>query len=307
MSSSSGLLTSDIYNASSKEFVTVVSRFKPQREWVPFNTVFLNQVEQNIDFVLGTYLERKDYSEQLRKQLRREALEYAEQSLYFEVRRLDETTFLPQELLATMKIVEVGPWTPIKILPMEADFNIELPFNGKRKFETANLASNKAQNKLGKSEIFTQLILHAREQLQSPDHEANKMMYYTPVDSAGAKMYGKLSFTSVPGFERKEFEEDDKKWRIFGATAEDLAQLPEFLAKNKSQWSLEDIDWIEQLLKNFTSLQGTKTEISGVRSKNLQVRQGSVKEMGVFVSEPFTYAGKNYRRLSVLSMNNGDI
>lgn len=306
VTSPGGLLTKDIFNASSTKFATVVTRFKARNSKPSTDSIFKDHVQENIDFVLKSYTARRDWSLKLRDHLHKEAEHYAEQSTYIEVRRLDDETFTPEELIGTMKVVEVTAKTLEKKLPLEADFSVTMPNNAGRKFEPANFVVDKDQNKLGTSEIFTQLILHAREQLQNPKHEPNKMMYYTPADRLGMKMYGKLGFIAVPGFENP-IKEGMKDWWMIGSTAENLAQLPERLAKNKAQWHPEDIEWMSQLVKNFENLQGTKAEIEGVRSKNLQVRKGSVKEVGVFLTEPFTHQGKNFRRLSILSMSGGGI
>lgn len=306
VTSRGGTVTQDIFNASSTEFATVVTRFKARNSKPSADSFFKDQVQENIDFVLKSYSARRDWSPELRNHLHREAELYAEQSTYIEVRRLDDETYTPKELIGTMKIVKAGPETLEKKLPLEADFKVTMPNNAGRKFEPANFVVDKDQNKSGTSEIFTQLILHAREQLKDPKHEPHKMMYYTPADRLGVKMYGKLGFIAVPGFEAP-IKEGMKEWWMIGSTAENLAHLPERLAENKAQWRPEDIEWMSQLVKNFENLQGTKTELEGVRSKNLQVRKGSVKEMGLFLTEPFTHQGKNFRRLSVLSMSGGEI
>lgn len=304
--STSGLLTKDIFNASSKEFATVVTRFKARNNSPTTDTLFKNQVSENINFVLNSYSERRDWSPELRKHLKEEADHYAEQSAYIEVRRLDEDTFTPHDLIGTMKIVMVGTDTPITRLPLEADFSVTMPANGGRKFEPGNFVVNKALNKIGTSEIFTHLIMHAQEQIKNSHHEPNKMMYYTPADRLGVKMYAKLGFTVVPGFEAP-IKEGTKDWWMIGATAETLANLPKRLAENKDQWEPENVEWISQLVKNFDGLKGSKTEIEGMRTKTLKLSKGSVKEMGVFTTEPFSYKGASYRRLSILSFDGGEI
>lgn len=306
INSKAGIITKDIYNSSSESFSTVVTQFKARGNETSSDPSFRDMITENIDYVLQSYSLRRDWSPELRDHLKAEALHYSEQSTYIEVRRLDEETFVPRDLIATMKLVRVEKNTPIKKLPLEEDFSVTMTGNAGRKFEPANFVVDKDNNKLGTSEIFTQLILHAREQLKNPLHEKNKMMYYTPADALGVKMYGKLSFTAVPGFE-KPIKEGNKNWWMIGTTAENLAHLPEKLVENKSQWSPEDIEWMSQLVKNFGGLQGTKTELLGTRTRNIKVQVGSVREIGVFVSEPFTHQDKNYRRLSVLSLDRGDI
>ncbi len=304
--SKAGLLTTDIFNASSKEFATVVTHFKVRNNIAATDILFKNQVSENINFVLNFYSERRDWSPELRDHLKGEADDYAEQSTYIEVRRLDDDTFTPKDLIGTMKIVKVGADTPIKKLPLEADFSVTMPGNAGRKFEPANFVVDKALNKLGTSEIFTHLIMHAREQLKDPHHEPNKMMYYTPGDRLGVKMYGKLGFTAVPGFEAP-IKEGTKDWWMIGSTAENLANLPKRLAENKAQWHPEDIEWMSQLVKNFEGLKGSKTELEGTRTKALKLKKGSIKEVGVFVTEPFSHESVNYRRLSILSFEGGEI
>lgn len=306
INSNAGVMTKDIYNSSSEQFSTVVTSFKARpREFSTDNT-FKEMISENIDFVVQSYSQRRDWSPELRDHLKFEAQHYSEQSTYIEVRRLDDETFTPRDLIGTMKIVRVEQNSPLKKLPLEVDFSVTMPNNAGRKFEPANFVVDKDNNKLGTSEIFTQLILHAREQEKNPRHEKNKMMYYTPADALGVKMYGKLGFTAVPGFE-KPIKEGDKNWWMIGATAETLAHLPEKLSENRSQWSPEDVEWMSQLVKNFEGLQGSKTELFGTRTRNIKAQTGSVREMGVFVSEPFTHQHKNYRRLSVLSLDRGDI
>lgn len=306
VNSKTGTITKDIYNSSSESFATVVTQFKARANDGTNDPSFKNMVSENIDFVLQSYSERRDWSPELRDHLKAEALHFSEQSTYLEVRRLDEETFLPRDLIATMKIVRVDKNTAIKKLPLEEDFSVTMPSNAGRKFEPANFVVDKNNHKMGISEIFTQLILHAREQLKDPRHEKNKMLYFTPGDALGVKMYSKLSFTAVPGFE-KPLKEGEKNWWMIGATAENLAHLPERLAENRSLWSPEDVAWMSQLVKNFEGLQGSKTELLGSRTRNIKTKSGAVGELGVFISEPFTHQQKNYRRLSILSLDRGDI
>ena len=304
--SKEGIVTQDIFNSQSEDFSTVITQFKAKNNSVSHDGRFIELVRENIDFVLATYSERRDWSPELRTQLKKEAELYAEQSTYIEVRRLDQIDFTPQELIGTMKIVRVDPTTRISRLPLEVDFSIQLPANAGRKFEPSNFVVDKTKNKLGTAEIFTQLVLHAREQLKNPRHEPEKMMYFTPADKLGRKMYARLGFTAVPGFEAA-LKEGDKDWWMIGSTAENLARLPDQLAENKMQWPAEDIAWMNKLITNFQGLSGTKTELEGFRTKQIRREVGDVQEFGFFLSEPFTYKQNNFRRLSLVSMLGGEV
>lgn len=303
-----GIITQDILNSTTSDYGTIITKFKPRGNLVSTDLSFRQRVNENIEFVLQSYSERRDWSPDLRVHLKAEAEHYAEQSTYIEVRKLNQDTYLPEALIGTMKIVKVDPTTPIKKLPLEADFSVTMPSNAGRKFEPANFVVDKDQNKTGTSEIFTQLILHAREQLKDPRHEPHKMMYYTPGDKLGVKMYGKLGFVAVPGFEAP-IKEGTKDWWMIGSSAENLANLPERLEQNRAQWRPEDIEWMSELVKKFEGLKGTKTEIEGHRTKDITLAEGSpmVKEMGVFITEPFSYNGEHYRRLDVHSIGGGDV
>lgn len=307
VSSGSGDLTQNIYNSQTRYFATVVSQFHRGKPFKNPNDIFIKQTEENINFVLKTYSERRDWTPELRDHLKAEASLYAEQATYIEVRKLNPRNYLPDSLLGTMKIIEVHSQSKIQKLPLEADFSVTMPANAGRKFEPANFVADKEHNKLANSEIFTQLILHARKQLQNPKHEAGKMMYYTPADRLGVKMYAKLGFTSVQGFEAP-IKEGSKDWWMIGSSAENLAELPQRLAENRAAWAPEDIDWMNRLVLNFESLQGSLTEREGRISKGVVVEGTSrIKKMGVFLSEPLTQQGKNCRELGIYSMGGGDI
>ncbi|QDK44738.1 hypothetical protein DOM22_05960 [Bdellovibrio sp. ZAP7] len=308
LNSRSGVITQDILNSASSEYGTIITKFRPRGNLMSQDGQFRDLVNENIEFVLQTYSERRDWSPDLRIHLKKEAEHYAEQSTYIEVRKLNQDTYLPEGLIGTMKIVKVGVETRLKKLPLEADFLVTMPSNNGKKFEPANFVVDKDQNKLGTSEIFAQLILHAREQLKDPGHEPGKMMYYTPADRLGVKMYGKLGFSAVPGFEAP-IKEGDKDWWMIGSSAENLATLPQRLAQNKAQWSPEDVEWMSELVKKFEGLRGTRTEIESRRTRDVINAEGAreVQEMGVFITEPFTYNDKNYRRLDVHSIGGGDV
>ncbi len=308
LNSRAGILTQDILNSASSEYGTIITQFRPRGNLLSKDDSFQKRVNENIDFVLQSYSERRDWSPELRVHLKAEAEHYAEQSTYIERRKLNPDTYLPESLIATMKIVKVSGETAIKKLPLEVDFSVTMPSNNGRKFEPANFVVAKDHNKDGTSEIFAQLILHAREQLKDPQHEPDKMMYYTPGDRLGVKMYGKLGFIAVPGFEAP-IKEGTKDWWMIGSTAENLASLPKRLEQNRAQWSPEDIEWMSELVKKFEGLQGTKTEIEGTRTKDITNAQDAlrVQEMGVFITEPFTDNNKNYRRLDIHSIGEGEV
>lgn len=308
-SSKSGEMIQDIYSSPSKNFSTVVTQFKSSKLLTDLNLSlsFRKQIDENINFVIQSYSERRDWSPELRDHLRVEANLYAEQTRYIEVRNQNPETFVPEKLLGTMKIIKVTPQTKIKKLPIELDFKVEMPSNAGRKFEPANFVVDKEFNKLANSEIFTQLILHAREQLQDRRHEAGKMMYFTPADRLGVKMYSKLGFTLVPGYEAP-LKEGDKDWWMLGSTAEKLANLPKHLSENRASWAPEDVAWISELVQKFVGLQGTKTEREGTLSKSVQnTGKNHIEKVGVFISEPFSYKGKNFRELGIYSMGGGDV
>lgn len=306
LKSRAGLLVKDIFNSTQETHATLVTHFQPRKSQISVDAHFQEQVAANSDFVIRTYSERRDWSPELREHLKAEARLYAEQSTYIEVRKLNPYDFTPTDLIGTMKIVRVDQHTPLRQLPLERDFSVLMPSNGGKKFEPANFVVDKDHNKLGTSEIFTQLILHAREQLKSPTHESDKLLYYTAADRLGVKMYGKLGFKAVPGFESP-YKEGTKDWWMIGATAETLARLPESLAENKAQWKTEDIGWMTQLVSNFENLAGAKIEIEGFRSKQVQSTGGKIPEMGLFLSEPFTYKAQNYHRLTILSFGSGEV
>lgn len=307
LSSRAGWLTQDIYNSANQEYATVVSFFRPDVQVPSRDRAFLEQIKENIEFVIGVYRGRLSWPESLLDQLRNEAVRYGEQSRYIEVRDLSSDTFMPHRLRGAMKIVEVRENSRISQLPLELDFGITLATNGGRKYEVGNLALADESDSRTRAELVTQLILHARKALRDHTHEAGKMLYFTPADPVHFRLYKRLGFTPVPGHEEP-LREGDLPWRMIGASAETIAELPHRLAQLKSQWQPEEVEWLTQLLRNFENLGGDQIELRGAWTRSIRALGGDVpKKIGVFVSEPFTFKNQDYRRISILGSGGGGL
>ncbi len=210
---------------------------------------FQEIVIESIHLVLDNYALRREWTPTFRDHLYDQAMLDSGRSTYLQFYAFDG--FKIQDILkGTLKIIEATK-SQNQDLPVDRNLGIVLPYNGGLKFELANFAIDKQYNKEAFTEILLQLMMHAKGVTERPNHEADKMIYFTYADASSYRMYKGLGFTPVPGFE-KPIEKDGTKWIPMGISAEGILKIPETIQKTRSnQW---DPEVLQYMLKTFEGL-----------------------------------------------------
>ncbi len=260
--------------------------------------VIRDWVAEFFGFVASVYRDRLTWSDEVHDELFREALLYFDQTIFWEVKKETFNGVNQSETIGAIKIVEASQRLPLHKLPLDGVLKDQVPSNGGRKFEIGNYAVLRSENHKVTAELVAQLVLHAREQMMESNHEADQPLYYALVDKKGRRLYSLLGFSLVPGFEDPIIDQGETWW-LLAATAESLAHLPARLQMAQQKWEEDDRTQMEELLSRLMQLTGSKVEVTGQITRSIDSTHPKVEGLGYYVSEPFSFGGRDFVRLSI--------
>lgn len=237
-----------------------------------------------IDFVIKSFTERRNWSEDLRAQVTKQAAKYAPRSMFILYREW-------KEIKGTLKIVEASEQNKEE-LPVDENLGVSLPFNGGLKYEVGNFALNKSINKEGFVDCFMQLMLHAGKSMNRPNHIPNQPMYFAYTEANSIKMYTGLGFHLIPGFEGN-INKYGTDWKILGISAEDLIKLPERLKSARSAWGDDFLEEFAQYFKKYKVFADQQLDVIGWSSN----------ENLVYITRPYSRLEGNQYSITISQKN----
>lgn len=221
--------------------------FLPSKVSTPGSSKYIRLIEQNINFVIDQYQQRRDWQPDYLKSIRDDAYAYAEKATYIVAIR-QKTTALDGagDIIGTMKVIAGDHKNR---LPFEIDHNIEVPLNGGRKFEPGNFVVLKEESALAFGEVMSHFVRFAKELQKNSSHNPNQMIFFTDADRASAMMYRQLGFSTVPGFEAP-LVKNGKEYYLIGASTNTILKFPSVLEAKRSEWVKDGA------LETFTRIPG---------------------------------------------------
>jgi hypothetical protein len=187
-----------------------------------------------IDTILNRYGERRDWSRVFRGHLVRQAKEFALRSTLIRYEGDNNAK-------GNLRIISAKE-SQSEHLPADINLGIKLPYNGGVKYELASFIVDKESNQKIFSEILLQLMIHADKVIHRPQHEPNKLVYFTYADAASYRMYKKLGFIPVPNFPPT--KSSGTEWQPMGISAENILKIPTLMKSTRPDWSTQALDEI---------------------------------------------------------------
>jgi hypothetical protein len=271
-----------------------------------FRNDYLNSVEKNIDFVLSTYKERRDWSDDFLKEVRKQAIQDADRTTYFLVRPYDN--FEADKTWATLKVIRSSENQKEELLlPLEQALNIRLPFNNGFKFEPGNFSVPKEHYKNGMSQLIIHLSRFTKEILhKNPMIDPKSNLFYTYADKQSRLMYRSLGFKIAPGLE-KSITKDGKEWWVLGISGEDLANLPKRIHQGREVWSEEDKITFQEVSDIFENFMDTSTVQSNRMSHDIESKLEKKPTLVAFVTaEEHLRKEIHVKKVGIIFDNFGD-
>lgn len=187
-----------------------------------------------MNFVIAQYKDRRpSWSEEYLALIREDARLFAERTLFFVARRLQNYADEKGKIAGVLKIIKGDHQNS---LPLEEEHKIRLPLNGGRKFEPGNFAVLKSERDWAFSELIIQLMNFSRLLVEDPEHVPGAQIFFTDADEVSTEMYRRLGFKEVTQFPET-IETSHGKVQILGASAEDILNLKESLKARRQEWS----------------------------------------------------------------------
>ncbi|MDG0818260.1 hypothetical protein [Bdellovibrio svalbardensis] len=221
-------------------------------------TKFLELAEENIQFVLANYMQRRDWKPEYLESIRNDALAYASRATYFVSRRLqhEEDT---GKIVGTLKVIA---GSKNSLLPFEKEHGIRVPTNNGKKFEPGNFVVLKEDSQWAFSEVMLRFINFAKNLQLEPGYEPGKMVFFTDADQASSMMYRQLGFKSVPGFEAP-LVKDGKEYHLIGASAEDVLGFVDVFQKKRKEWAGDHASGFSRLAEMLSRHDISQPDIQG--------------------------------------------
>jgi hypothetical protein len=240
-----------------------------------------------IDTILNRYGERRDWSRAFRGHLVQQAKEFSLRSTFINY----ETNGRSPNAKGSLRIISAKE-SQSEHLPADINLGIKLPYNGGVKYELASFIIDKEMNHKIFSEILLHLMVHADKVIHRPQHEPNKLVYFTYADAASYKMYKRLGFVPVPNF--LPTKSSGTEWQPMGISAENILKIPELMKKTRPDWNTQDLneiinffpalrDFSKDALAELQSYFYGKYEINfyrpGIRQRDHLERRNGVLEL----------------------------
>ncbi len=234
----------------------------------------------------------RSWSEETLKQVENDLTEWADVSKFITIslpwQRGQVGTSHP--VIGTLKIVSGGSSSPRRQLPLEREYQLDLPENAGRKFEIGNYAVEPVWNSQATLELFLQLALEAHQRTRDPGHVPGQPLFYIATDPVTARIYKHLGFSGDKAVK----DDEGKSWIVLQASAETIFESMNEAMKKPNRLELFETTTRLEGIPNLLSLSAQE---SAFRFWTLRGPAGEVK---VFVSEALPDRfGEPYRRLKV--------
>lgn len=208
------------------------------------------QIEFVAQFIMEQY-QRRGWSAEFLSGLHQDYLKYAHRSKFYTVWAEPELVAnsieLKPQIVGNIKMVSAIGDT--ELLPVEEKLGLHFKSNGGLKIEPSGFSALKEYNVAALSELhFIRVTAIARDLLKRPNHEPNKPVFYTYGDQTSIPMLTAFGFKKMS---EKTYHFENSDWWALSATAEDLSNITEILARIRKNYPPEYIQYLEERLKQL--------------------------------------------------------